>query len=195
MSITQSIIRMSVLPRVAPLPSPRSLPRDHDPAATMRSPPPRSLHLVVVLPMRRSASGCILQRSTPIGRSWITVRRIPWMWCISATSPATAYLKREAPIKDFGLSSIKIGTRLCYIQNHLQWLRSSMLILNTWGTRRTCTSIGYLKLVTCMVSLICYSLGTTEIKKSSLSSTPLSSMTRKRWYLCGWLMAEGSMWG
>jgi hypothetical protein len=35
------------------------------------------------------------------------------------------------------------------------------------------------------VSLICSSLGTTRIKKSSLSSTPLSSMTRKRGSLCG----------
>jgi hypothetical protein len=35
------------------------------------------------------------------------------------------------------------------------------------------------------VSLICSSLGTTGIKKSSLSSTPLSSMTRKRVSLCG----------
>jgi hypothetical protein len=51
----------------------------------------------------------------------------------------------------------------------------------------------YFKLVTCMVSLICSSLGTTGIKKSSLSSTQLSSMTRKRGYLCGWLMAKGSM--
>jgi hypothetical protein len=40
-----------------------------------------------------------------------------------------------------------------------------MLILNTRARRRTCTSIGYLKLVTCMVSLICSSLGTTGIKK------------------------------
>jgi hypothetical protein len=37
----------------------------------------------------------------------------------------------------------------------------------------------------CMVSLICSSLGTTGIKKSSPSSTPLSSMTRKRGFLCG----------
>jgi hypothetical protein len=42
-----------------------------------------------------------------------------------------------------------------------------------------------LRLVTCMVSLICFSLGTTEIKKSSQSYTSLSSMTRKREYLCG----------
>jgi hypothetical protein len=48
-----------------PSANPRSLPRDHDPAATRRSPPPRCLHLVVVLPMRRSASRCILQRFTP----------------------------------------------------------------------------------------------------------------------------------
>jgi hypothetical protein len=34
---------MSVLPPVVPLPSPRSLPRDHDPVATRRSPPSRSL--------------------------------------------------------------------------------------------------------------------------------------------------------
>jgi hypothetical protein len=35
--------------------------------------------------------------------------------------------------------------------------------------RRTCTLIGFLRLVTCMVSLIYSSLGTTRIKKSSLS--------------------------
>jgi hypothetical protein len=34
-------------------------------------------------------------------------------------------------------------------------------------------------------SQICYSLGTIEIKKSSLSYTPLSSLTRKRGSLCG----------
>jgi hypothetical protein len=45
MSIARSIVRMSVLPLVIPLPSPRKLPRDHGPAATRRSPPPRSLHL------------------------------------------------------------------------------------------------------------------------------------------------------
>jgi hypothetical protein len=42
-----------------------------------------------------------------------------------------------------------------------------------------------LRLGTCMVSLIYSSIGTTGIKKSSLSSTPLSSMTRKRVSLCG----------
>jgi hypothetical protein len=60
MSVARSIVRMLVLPLVVPLPSPRSLPRDHDPAATRRSPPLGSLHLVVILPMRRSASRCIL---------------------------------------------------------------------------------------------------------------------------------------
>jgi hypothetical protein len=38
----------------------------------------------------------------------------------------------------------------------------------------------FLSLVTCMISLIYSSLGITGIKKSSLSSTPLSSMTRNR---------------
>jgi hypothetical protein len=131
--------------------------------------------------------------STPIKRSWIIARRISWMWCISATSLAIAHLWREAPMKDFGLSFIKIGTELCFIWNLLQWSSNSMLILSTWGTR-ACTSTGYLKLVTYMVSLICCSLGTTRIKKSSQSYTPLSSMTRKRGSLCGWLMAKGSMW-
>jgi hypothetical protein len=44
---------------------------------------------------------------------------------------------------------------------------------------------GFLRLVTCMVSPICSSLGTTGIKKLSPNSTPLSSMTRKRGSLCG----------
>jgi hypothetical protein len=65
MSVARSIFRMSVLPLVVHLPSPRSLLRDHGPTATRRSPPLRSLHLMVVLPMRRSASRCILQRFTP----------------------------------------------------------------------------------------------------------------------------------
>jgi hypothetical protein len=51
MSIIQSIIKISVLP----LPSAINLPRDQDPAVIRRSPPPRPLYLVVVLPMRWSA--------------------------------------------------------------------------------------------------------------------------------------------
>jgi hypothetical protein len=65
MSVARRIVRMSVLPRVVHLPSPKNLPIDHGTAATRRSPPPRSLHIVVVLPMRRSASRCILWRFTP----------------------------------------------------------------------------------------------------------------------------------
>jgi hypothetical protein len=39
MSVARSIVRMSVLPPLVPLPSPRNLSRDHGPAATRRSPP------------------------------------------------------------------------------------------------------------------------------------------------------------
>jgi hypothetical protein len=47
----------------------------------------------------------------------------------SATSLATACLRRDSLMRDSGLSFIKIGIGLCFIQNHLQW-SSSMLILS-----------------------------------------------------------------
>jgi hypothetical protein len=118
MSVTRSIVKMSVLPPVVSLSSPRSLPRDHDLAATRRSTPLRSLHLVVVLPMRRSASRCILQRFIPHGRLWTTARRIPWMWCISAIKLATTWSRRGALMRDSGLSFIKIGIGLSFIRSH-----------------------------------------------------------------------------
>jgi hypothetical protein len=48
------------------------------------------------------------------------------------------------------------------------------------GNKKDMFLTEFLSLVTCMISLIYSSLGITGIKKSSLSSTPLSSMTRNR---------------
>jgi hypothetical protein len=42
MSIIRSIVRMSMLPQVVPLSSPRNLPRDQDPTIIRRSPPPKA---------------------------------------------------------------------------------------------------------------------------------------------------------
>jgi hypothetical protein len=78
---------------------------------------------------------------------------------------------------------------------HQDWYRTMLYLMSSPVVKQQYMDIEYMRnkkdmhfnmiLVTCMVSLICSNLGTTEIKKSSSSSTPLSSMTRKRGSLCG----------
>jgi hypothetical protein len=78
---------------------------------------------------------------------------------------------------------------------HQDWYRTMLYLKSSPVVKQQYMDIEYMRnkkdmhfnmiLVTCMVSLICSNLGTTEIKKSSSSSTPLSSMTRKRGSLCG----------
>jgi hypothetical protein len=103
-------------------------------------------------------------------------------------------LPKERGMRDSRHSFIKIGTGLCFTQIHLRWSNISGLTLIIWGKRRRCTSTLFLRLVTSIESLICCSLGIAGIKKLSQSSTPLSSMIRKRESLCGWLLGGGFKW-
>jgi hypothetical protein len=184
MSVARSIVRMLVLPRVVSLPSPRSLPRDHGPAATRRSPPHE------VSPPHGGTpdeTECLGMHSPEIHTNREIVN-------YNKEDPMNVMHLRNKPCYS---SSKERGTdEILWTFFHQDWYRTVLYpklspvvkqqyVDIEYMRKKDSTSTGYLKLVTCMVLLIYSTLGTTRIKKSSPSSTPLSSMTRKRGSLCG----------